>query len=254
MNKMKSMFFVLIGVIIAVAVMGIAFNLTKKDIGSQNDSQSSEQSSVSTEEITDEEEEDIEIKQPFVFMEMNYKEDAVEGSLIDCFGQRYSVRLEGVDEEISPEEFYVQARSQYLNSDPEQLIPQSDIKMLYKKILYINSNFGYEISDEKSDDEYALYCIRKIGTEEFIEVYYTGEYTELPTGKDIREIYNYFMDLNGQPGRKLSVEEPEESVVSESSTKDRSDTNKKRESSVAAESSAPEVIDYRDGTGKALSD
>ena len=157
MNKMKSMFFVLIGVIIAVAVMGIAFNLTKKDIGSQNDSQSSEQSSVSTEEITDEEEEDIEIKQPFVFMEMNYKEDAVEGSLIDCFGQRYSVRLEGVDEEISPEEFYVQARSQYLNSDPEQLIPQSDIKKLYKKILYINSNFGYEISDEKSEDKYVLY-------------------------------------------------------------------------------------------------
>ena len=76
----------------------------------------------------------------------------------------------------------------------------------------------------------------------------------MPTGKDIREIYNYFMDLNGQPERKLSVEEPEESVVSESSTKDRSDTNKKRESSIAAESSAPEVIDYRDGTGKALSD
>lgn len=230
MDKVKTLLFTMLGVIIAVAVIGILISVTKTDIDSQTQSkaESTVASSTSTDEAIEnaESEESIEIEQAFLFMEMRYVGNNIEGSLVDCNGRRYQVTVEDPDRELTVKEFYEKALELYYNADSEQWLPKEDMGKLYQWILRTDDNFGFSISEESYDTDYFLYCIQDFGVPFLIEIYSEGASSDLPTNRYSIELYNYFMDINGTPERRLEIipeddnqssaeENPESSVEDE---------------------------------------
>lgn len=232
MNKIKTMLFTMLGVIIAVAVIGILISAAKKDIDNQTHSQTDTSAVSDDSSDNTDSEEDTEIEQIFLFMEMRYVGDTIEGSLVDRSGRRFKVKVDNPDGDLSEQEFYEKALEQYYDADEEQWLPQEDMKMLYKTILKTDDNFGFSISEESFDTTYYLYCIQDFGTPFFIEIYSEGSTSDLPTNKYSMELFNYFMDINGTPERKLDINTTDESTADSGNSETSSDNSQTAESSV----------------------
>ena len=216
MDKMKQLLVTTAGVVVAVAVIGIAISGIKNDISHKAQEPSPEISSSESSVLSAPNAKiNADITQNILLMEV-YSDPSggniLNGSLIDKYGRRHTFDFTPAETLLSTEECYNTALENYSDLPEEEFITDTDIREIYQNIQLVDPDCGY-VTEFHTDETgtYTLYCVKDYGTLQFIKIYSEGSISDTPTNESAKNIYEYFINL-AKPESSDSESSQSESV------------------------------------------